>query len=55
MTLPVQMTDRWRDRHTDGSDEGTVYWHMLMGDQPKVPALRSRLSSGWDRSPQVFT
>ena len=39
MTLPVQMTDRWRDRHTDGSDAGTVYWHMLMGDQPKVTGL----------------
>jgi hypothetical protein len=39
MTLPTQMTDRWRDRHTDGSDTGTVYWHMLMGNQPKVTGL----------------
>jgi hypothetical protein len=38
MTLPVQMTDRWH-RHRDGSDTGTVYWHMLMGDQPKVTGL----------------
>jgi 2'-5' RNA ligase len=39
MTLPTQMTDRWHDRHTDESDKGAVYWHMLMGDQPKVTGL----------------
>jgi 2'-5' RNA ligase len=39
MTLPTQMTDRWHDRHRDGSDKGTVYWHMLVGNQPKVTAL----------------
>lgn len=39
MTLPAQMTDRWHDRHKDGSDTGTVYWHMLMGNQPKVTGL----------------
>jgi hypothetical protein len=39
MTLPTQMTDRWHDRHTDGPDEGTVYWHMLMGDQPGVTSI----------------
>jgi 2'-5' RNA ligase len=39
MTLPTQMTDRWHDRHKDGSDTGTVYWHMLMGNQPKVTGL----------------
>ena len=39
MTLPTQMTGRWRDRYADGPDEGTVYWHMLMGNQPKVTSL----------------
>jgi hypothetical protein len=39
MTLPTQMTDRWHDRHKDGSDTGTVYWHMLMGNQPRVTGL----------------
>jgi 2'-5' RNA ligase len=39
MTLPAQMADRWHDRREDGPGEGTVYWHMLMKDQPKVADL----------------
>lgn len=45
MTLPTQMTDRWHDRHKDRSDKGTVYWHMLMGNQPKVTGLNWRRGS----------
>lgn len=48
MTLPEQMTDRWQDRPEPGPGEGTVYWHMLMHDHPKVADLarqaRQRLS-----------
>jgi 2'-5' RNA ligase len=39
MMLPVQMTDRWRDRREDAAGEGTVYWHMLMKDQPRAAEL----------------
>lgn len=39
MMLPVRMADRWLSRREDGRGQGTVYWHMLMRDQPDVISL----------------
>jgi hypothetical protein len=39
MSLPTQMTNRWQHRDEPGTGEGTVYWHMLMGDYPEVTGL----------------
>ncbi|MGI5324640.1 2'-5' RNA ligase family protein [Actinomadura nitritigenes] len=32
--LPTQMVNRWQNRREPGPGQGTVYWHMLVGDQP---------------------
>src|SRR5262245_54336751 len=37
--LPAQMIDRWHSRAEPGPGEGTVYWHMLMNDHPRVVDL----------------
>ncbi|WP_165970575.1 2'-5' RNA ligase family protein [Actinomadura sp. 6K520] len=37
--LPANMTDRWRTREEPGPGQGTVYWHMLMGDHPAASEL----------------
>jgi hypothetical protein len=39
MTLPDQMTDRWRNRDDPAPGQGVVYWHMLMRDHPEVADL----------------
>lgn len=61
MMLPVQMADRWRDRAEPKPGQGTVYWHMLMRDQPQVAALarqaQQRLApfaSGLHMTPQEW-
>lgn len=41
-TLPVQMVDRWQTRSEPGPSQGTVYWHMLMKDHPRVMDLAPR-------------
>jgi len=38
-TLPAQMIDRGDKRPDPGPGQGTIYWHMLMKDQPQVVAL----------------
>lgn len=38
-TLPDQMIDRWSNRAEPRPGEGTVYWHILMKDQPQVVDL----------------
>jgi 2'-5' RNA ligase len=35
-TLPARMTNRWHKRREPQPGEGTVYWHILMKDQPQV-------------------
>jgi 2'-5' RNA ligase len=32
--LPTQMVNRWQNRQEPGPGQGTVYWHILVGDQP---------------------
>lgn len=39
MTLPGKMTNRWNNRAEPQPGQGTVYWHMLMKDQPDVADL----------------
>jgi 2'-5' RNA ligase len=37
--LPTQMIDRWEHRADPAPGQDTVYWHVLMRDQPEVVAL----------------
>lgn len=39
MTLPENMIDRWARRHDPAPGERTLYWHVLMADQPEVVDL----------------
>jgi 2'-5' RNA ligase len=39
MTLPENMIDRWAKRHDPAPGERTLYWHVLMADQPEVVDL----------------
>jgi 2'-5' RNA ligase len=47
--LPGRMRDRWRNRAEVKSGQGTIYWHILLRDQPKALAMageaQERLSS----------
>lgn len=46
--LPKQMINRWQNRNEVGPDQGTIYWHILLGDQPEArdfaEATQKRLS-----------
>jgi 2'-5' RNA ligase len=42
MTLPENMIDRWAQRHDPAPGERTLYWHVLMADQPEVVDLARR-------------
>ncbi|TYK53022.1 2'-5' RNA ligase family protein [Actinomadura decatromicini] len=37
--LPTQMINRWQNRHEPGPDQGTIYWHILLGDKPEARDL----------------
>jgi 2'-5' RNA ligase len=39
MTLPEKMIDRWAQRHDPAPGERTLYWHVLMADEPDVVDL----------------
>jgi 2'-5' RNA ligase len=39
MTLPENMIDRWAQRHDPAPGERTLYWLVLMADQPEVVDL----------------
>lgn len=34
--LPTQMINRWQNREEPGPDQGTIYWHILLSDQPEA-------------------
>ncbi|MFC9976843.1 2'-5' RNA ligase family protein [Spirillospora sp. NPDC127200] len=34
--LPRQMINRWQNRAEPGPGQGTIYWHILLGDQPEA-------------------
>jgi 2'-5' RNA ligase len=58
--LPVRMRDRWRDRAEAASGQGTIYWHILLRDQPEALAVageaQERLSgfAGLHLTPQQW-
>ncbi|MEU9843121.1 2'-5' RNA ligase family protein [Actinomadura sp. NPDC048032] len=37
--LPTRMVDRWQNREEPGPGQGTLYWHILVGDQPEARDL----------------
>ena len=37
--LPDELIDRWQSRAEPGHDQGEIYWHILLGDDPHVHAL----------------
>lgn len=47
--FPTQLTDRWANRVEPRPDEGIVYWHILLGDDPQlrsvVDSAQRRLAS----------
>ncbi|HEY8480969.1 MAG TPA: hypothetical protein VIL71_14175 [Spirillospora sp.] len=44
--LPKRMTNRWQNRKEPGPGQGTIYWHMLVGDQPEA---RDAARTAWER------
>ncbi|TDB95763.1 2'-5' RNA ligase family protein [Actinomadura sp. 7K534] len=34
--LPTQMINRWQNREEPSPGQGTIYWHILLGDQPEA-------------------
>jgi 2'-5' RNA ligase len=37
--LPREFVDRWRNRPENGSDSGTLYWHILLGGEPQIQSI----------------
>lgn len=44
--LPQELVDRWQNRGENGTGEGTVYWHILLGDNQ---GLRNMVQKAHDR------
>lgn len=46
--LPQELVDRWRHRTENAPGEGTVYWHILLGDSTELRSMteqaRARLA-----------
>ncbi|WP_339156580.1 2'-5' RNA ligase family protein [Actinomadura luteofluorescens] len=37
--LPTRMINRWQNRQEPGPGQGTLYWHILVGDHPEARDL----------------
>ncbi|GAA4378057.1 hypothetical protein GCM10023088_38530 [Actinomadura verrucosospora] len=37
--LPTRMVNRWQNRQEPGPGQGTLYWHILVGDHPEARDL----------------
>lgn len=37
--LPTRMVNRWQNRKEPGPGQGTLYWHILVGDHPEARDL----------------
>ncbi|MGW2308651.1 2'-5' RNA ligase family protein [Actinomadura luteofluorescens] len=37
--LPTHMINRWQNRQEPGPGQGTLYWHILVGDHPEARDL----------------
>ena len=40
--LPHQLVDRWQHRRENGPGEGTVYWHILLGDNAGLRSMAQK-------------
>lgn len=40
--MPTQMVNRWKDRVEPSADSGTVYWHVLLGNDASARAAVER-------------
>ncbi len=40
--MPTQMVNRWKDRAEPSADNGTVYWHVLLGNDAGARAVVER-------------
>jgi 2'-5' RNA ligase len=40
--LPQQLVDRWQHRSENGPGEGTVYWHILLGDNAELRSMAEK-------------
>jgi 2'-5' RNA ligase len=40
--MPTQMVNRWKDRVEPSADSGTVYWHVLLGNDANARATVER-------------
>lgn len=40
--LPQELVDRWQHRSENSPDEGTVYWHILLGDNAGLRSLAEK-------------
>lgn len=44
--FPQELADRWQHRSENRPGEGTLYWHILLGDNP---GLRGTVEKAYDR------
>ncbi|GAA3967985.1 hypothetical protein GCM10023085_57970 [Actinomadura viridis] len=49
--LPTQMINRWQNRTEPGPGQGTIYWHILVGDRPEVRDLAQSAQARLARFP----
>lgn len=60
ISVPTAMRDRWRDRAEPPVGRGTVYWHVLMRDHPRVVGAADEVQdrlvdfSGLHRTPREW-
>jgi len=40
--LPQELVDRWQHRSENGPGEGTVYWHILLGDNAGLRSMAEK-------------
>lgn len=40
--LPQELVDRWQHRRENGPEEGTVYWHILLGDNAELRSMAEK-------------
>lgn len=40
--LPQELVDRWPHRSENGPGEGTVYWHILLGDNAELRGMAEK-------------
>jgi 2'-5' RNA ligase len=51
--LPQQLVDRWKDRSENGPGEGTVYWHILLGDNAELRSMAQKAQARLTKFPDL--